>query len=64
MTPVMTTQMKEEVRPGIKDRADDLACFHAHVVARKIAGGPTAAGRATRRPTTKHTTKPFWMRTS
>jgi len=36
--------MKEEVRQGIKDRADDLACFHAHVVARRIAGGPTAAG--------------------
>ncbi len=45
MTPLMTRQMKEEVRQGIKDRADDLACFHAHVVARKIAGGPTAAGK-------------------
>ncbi len=30
--------MKEEVRQGIKDRADDLACFHAHVVARRIVG--------------------------
>ena len=35
--------MKEEVRQGIKDRADDLACFHAHVVARRIVGA-TAAG--------------------
>jgi hypothetical protein len=44
MTCVMTRQMKEEVRQGIKDRADDLACFHAHVVARRIAGLPTATG--------------------
>jgi hypothetical protein len=36
--------MKEEVRLGIKDRADDLACFHAHVVARRIAGGSTSEG--------------------
>ncbi len=38
MTSVMTRQMKEEVRQGIKDRADDLACFYAHVVARKVVG--------------------------
>jgi hypothetical protein len=31
--------MKEEVRQGIKDRADDLACFYAHVVARRTVGG-------------------------
>ena len=42
MTSVMTRQTKEEVRQGIKERADDLACFHAHVVARRIVGATAA----------------------
>jgi len=42
MTSVMTRQMKEEIRQAIKDRADDLACFHAQVVARRTVGTPAA----------------------